>query len=63
MAACILARIRRGRLFFPVANALFLAFNQAAAALGAAEAHRLDIVGQTSGSGSPLIGEGVAWAP
>ena len=65
MAACILARICRGRLFFPVADALFRAFIRTAAAGVVAEAHRLDIsrptVKLTAGSGPALIGGGVAW--
>lgn len=65
MAACIVARVCRGRLCFRVADALFRAFTHAAAAWVDAEVHRLDIspptVKSTTGSGSTLIGGGVAW--
>lgn len=66
MAACILARICRGRLFSRVADALFRAFIRTAAAWVVAEAHRLDpslpTVKSPAGSGPALIGGGVAWS-
>jgi len=67
MAACILARICRGRLFFRVADALFLAFTQAAPEWVVAEAGRLcishPIVKLTARSRLALLGGGVAWTP
>lgn len=65
MAACILARICRGRLFFRVADDLFLAFTHAASEWVAAEAGRHYIphptVRLTAGSDFAPLGGGVAW--
>jgi hypothetical protein len=46
MAAPIIPRVIRGRLYFQTADVLFPTFAQAATAWAAAEAHRLDIVDQ-----------------
>ena len=49
MAVPIIPRLLRGRLYFPVADALFPTFGKAAAARSADLAHRLGIV-ETGGA-------------
>lgn len=44
MAVPIVPRMHRGRLYFKVADVLFLSFAEAAAAWFAAEAQRVDIL-------------------
>jgi len=58
MAACILARICRGRLHFRGAYPVFLIFAWAVAAWAAVAADRLSIVKPIAGSAFLLVGRG-----